>query len=257
MYWNCLYIYISKLFCLSCEGCFCVRRKFCQRLCIKLGIKCSKVAAPGKHLPYEDVSMEQVRLFVRTAPARLGVHERLIANFDQAAGLNSFLASHSNVHLQKLGIFHLMCRSSEVWTCHFDHETKALTKDPSQRSKLPATKVANQPTMKAALENLQKALFGNPEQESSAAGQLVPHQSAPAQLNAAGRMCQVENARHSRTTTTLSFIDGHIGRAFVSIRNQDMSAEQVEKLNFEMRSVARLVFQACSRLVDTVVCASC
>ena len=64
------------------------RRSFCCRLCIKLGIRVSKVAAPGKHLPYEDVSMEQVRVFVRTAPQRLGVHERLICNFDQAAWLN-------------------------------------------------------------------------------------------------------------------------------------------------------------------------
>ena len=60
-------------------------RNFCNRLCAKLGIKSSKVAAPGKHLPYDAVEMERVRVFVRLAPSRLGVHERLIANFDQAA----------------------------------------------------------------------------------------------------------------------------------------------------------------------------
>ena len=58
-----------------------MRRKFCQRLCIKLGIKCSKVAARGKHPTYEDVSMEQVSLFVRTAPARVGVGSSTGTNF--------------------------------------------------------------------------------------------------------------------------------------------------------------------------------
>ena len=133
-----------------------------------------------------------------------------------------------------------MC-SSQVWTCHFDHDTRTLSKDPAQRAKLPLPKAAKKPTVKAALENLQKALRGGSgEQESTQ--QLVPAESS--RLNAAGRMCQVEGARHSRTTTTLSFIDGHVGRAFVNMRNNDMSADKVRHLNHEMRSVAGLVFQS-------------
>ena len=132
----------------------------------------------------------------------------------------------------------------------FDHQSKNLYKDPSKRSQMAPAKAAKQPSVKDALTNIHKALHAGCEDNVSAQeaeSQLVPYQSA--QLNAAGRMSQVEDARHSRTTTTLSVVDGHMGRAFINVRKNDLSIEKLNALNHEYRAATRLAFNVCTQHV--------
>ena len=58
-------------------------RKHAQRLCKKRSIGLQSNLKPGKHLPYEHPSMEQVRSWVAFQIESGAIDARLMGNFDQ------------------------------------------------------------------------------------------------------------------------------------------------------------------------------
>eukprot|EP00435_Cladocopium_sp_Y103_P049756 s1070_g15.t1 len=115
-----------------------------------------------------------VRTWTDLAVRTLGVHRRLIGNFDQ------------------------------VWSVQFQHARRIVGRVPS----LGAQK--HKPTVQQALDSIKFAL-----------GMEVPIREAQpgssAYLNPQGAMVPVDYARMARTTTTLSWADGSLGRAYVTI----------------------------------------
>lgn len=147
-----------------------------------MGIKQSKTAKQTRHLPYDHPSMAAVREWVGTAVEANQVHPRLIAHFDQ------------------------------VWTTLYEPADHCLWKPPElEGCHDPRTKRPS-PSKAQMLNSIREALGMEISKESKSDKKHVK----PAALCAQSTLVPVDYQRHPRTTTTLSFCDGKMGRAFVT-----------------------------------------
>ena len=149
-----------------------------SRMCAKAGIHSAAVGKQTRHLPYNHVSMRAVREWVATAVEYNKVDPRLMAHFDQ------------------------------VWSVHFEPSKRVLWKDASKHSE---QKDPMKPSEKAMLSRLKEAL-GVPSSEPP----KTEHTVEMASLNAQSTLVPVDQARVARTTTTLAWSDGTMGRAYIT-----------------------------------------
>lgn len=108
--------------------------------------------------------------------------------------------------VRTLGVNHqLIGNFDQVWSVHYAHARRILGKVKTSRD--PG---APKPTIQKAMDSIKSAL-----------GMEVPiRQEEPgssSRLNPQGAMVPVEYARVARTTTTLSWADGSLGRAFITV----------------------------------------
>ena len=146
-------------------------------MCGKLGIRTYSVTKQSKHLEYTHPAMEQVRHWTEMAIRAMGVHHRLVCNFDQ------------------------------VWTVYFSHARKIL-------GKMGHAQKLEKPSVEKASGSIKSALNLDEERPDGPREIAV---GAPAVLNPQGKLVPVDNARLARTTTTLSWADGALGRAFITV----------------------------------------
>ena len=176
-----------------------VLRKQAQRLCNRYGIRSRTNEKPGLHLPYDHPALEAIRSHVQKQIRSMAVHPRLVANFDQ------------------------------VWVTWYRPQKKTLMKDSSARG-------LKDPLMKSLLlrqirHGLERVLDlpmteGDPSAPKPLESRLNRVQGGPAASAA------VEGWRNPRTLTTLSFIDGHIARGFVTVK--EIPENTRTKLNKEL-----------------------
>ena len=171
------------------------------RLCNQFGVKMRANEKPGAHLPWDHPAIEAVRLHVQKLCASGEVHPRLVANFDQ------------------------------VWSTIFRPERKTLQKskpgrpDPLNRSLL----------MRKVRHHIERSLDlplteADPGVKIVSASMRKPHVQGGVAASAA-----VEQWRVPRSVTTLSWRDGFVSRAFVTVRKGTMSEETRSKMNRELK----------------------
>ena len=166
-----------------------------RRLCNRLGIRPSSVNKQSKHLDMDHPAMEAVRSFVSMCQATHGVEPRLIGNFDQ------------------------------VWTVHYEPPRKVMYKHQQQRGQILNADASQMPSVKSMVNKIRVALSLDPETASESKVEVCK----PRALNAAGQLSPVDYARVARTTTTLSWCDGDLGRAYVTLQPGAMQLASLRK----------------------------
>ena len=179
------------------------RWKAVWRLCRRVGIKPSSNTKPAKHHGDGHPEMAAVRMWVATSRETHGIHPRMICNFDQ------------------------------VWTTLFEHRKKVLFKDPGTKGSRPNRQ---KPTIKKMVDAILRSL--NVDKDPGPDLDDEPYKALPPALNAQGRISAVEAWRLPRTTTTLSWSDGDVGPAFITIKHGDISQENLIKLKGDFQGVA-------------------
>ena len=140
-------------------------------MCNKLGLRPHAISKQSKHLDYEHPAMEAIRVFIQNCHKTHQINKRLVGHFDQ------------------------------VWTVHYQPATRSIFKPADKAGTLSNLLL---PSEKKALAAISEAL-GLEQVEASR-----EHGPRSAKLNAAGHQVPVDQARQSRTTTTLSWADGQV-----------------------------------------------
>ena len=178
-------------------------KKRAQRLCNQFGIKPRSNEKPGAHLEYDHPALEKVRIYVRHTARERGVHERLIANFDQ------------------------------VWSTNYRPQKKTLQKPASWRNREndPLTRSLY---MRKVRHNLERSLDLPLTEDDPSAPQVKTTASVPQVTGLAAARGTVDEWRVPRTVTTLSFIDGYVGRAYVTVSAGTVSEAVRARVNKEL-----------------------
>lgn len=150
-------------------------------MCNKLGIRSASVAKQSSHLDYNHPSMIAVRSFISRCQAEHNIEPRLIANFDQ------------------------------VWSTFYEAPRRVLYKHASKRGEIFAKK--EKPSIEKMISSIRKALSLTDVEEESHDKEVCK----AVKLNAGGNLNPVDYGRVPRTTTTLSWSDGDLGKSFITL----------------------------------------
>ena len=177
----------------------CTFRRRAQRLCNAFGIRSRSNEKPGAHLPYTDPQLERIRAYVKLSASQKKVHERLICNFDQ------------------------------VWCTLFRPQKKCLQKSQTLKG-LRTDPLARSMYSRKIRHNLERTL-GLPLTEEDPKRTSCKELSDPVVQGMEVASAMVDAWRSPRTLTTLSFVDGHVGRGYVTFRQGGISAATRELVN--------------------------
>lgn len=168
----------------------CRLRKRARRLCNNCGVRPATNEKPGAHLENDHPALEQVRSFVKSWAKNRGCHDRLICNFDQ------------------------------VWTTLHRPQKKCLQRKAAQRN----GDLEKTAYMRRIRHNVQRVLgIDFTEDDPKLQQRSQPH--APRVQGSAQAGATVDNWRSPRTLTTLSFIDGYVGRGYVTCKTGTISQQ--------------------------------
>lgn len=141
--------------------------------------------------------MAAVRTFVAGCVKSHGIHPRLICNYDQ------------------------------VWTVMYRHSNRVRYKVAEKEGTRSSTL---KPSVQKILTSIRQALNLEPaEREDHAYEVRTP------QLDAQANISPMEGWRLPRTTTTLSWNDGELGAAWVTVKDGSAPAEVIQRLNEELK----------------------
>lgn len=174
-------------------------KRHVAKICRKVGVRGTTQTRQSRHLPFDDPSMEKIRQFVDVAVSGMEVHPRLICNFDQ------------------------------VWCMQYEPPTRSLFKQQDDKGKAPADKPSKRRLRAKIAEILGVGCSGD--------GEHISSRSRQAKLCAGSTMVPVEYGRHPRTTTTLSWCDGTLGRAYVTANTTVVPVSVVDKMNAELAGI--------------------
>lgn len=178
-------------------------RKRARRLCNTFGITSRANPKPGSHLPFDHPSLERVRLYVTQEASKRGIHERLIGNFDQ------------------------------VWCTDYRPSPKVLGKPATWRN-IQKDPLARSKYLRTVRHNIERSLDMTLTEPDPGAKKVKDGPSMPVVTGGPASWATVEAWRSPRTLTTLSFVDGWVGRAFITFRQGDISDASRDKLNQEL-----------------------
>ncbi|CAK9055230.1 Malate dehydrogenase 2 [Durusdinium trenchii] len=175
--------------------------KKAQRLCGAFGIRSRANEKPGAHLPFGHPALQEVRTYVSKTCKDKGICPRLVANFDQ------------------------------VWTTLFRPERKILQKSTPAGLKDPLVRSM---AMRRVRHNLQRCL--GLEFTETDPGVLTAKESLkqPRVSGGPAASATVDSWRQPRTLTTLSFIDGHLGRAYITCKAGTIAESTRKQMNKEL-----------------------
>ena len=178
-------------------------RKQAERLCTVFGITSRSNDKPGAHLPFQHHQLEAVRVQAQRLAQEGHVHERLIGNFDQC------------------------------WSTTFRPNKKTLQKKASLKNEV------DDPLVRSALmrrirHNIERTLDLPLTEPDPSVKVLQTTVKEPAVQGGACAAAMVDAWRVPRTITTLSWIDGHLSRAWISYRKGTISEEVRSRLNDEL-----------------------
>lgn len=177
-------------------------RKQAQRLCNKFGLVMRSNEKPGAHLPFDHPSLEAVRTYIRAMIEEKKVNARLCANFDQ------------------------------VWSTRYRPKKKVLIKEASARGQVkdPLCKSMCMRKIRHSLERTLDLAFTEPDPSEP----KPPLLKDPKVTGGVAASACVEEWRAPRTVCTLSYMDGHVGRSFLTLRVGSMPEDTRRKLNEQL-----------------------
>ena len=180
-------------------------RKKAQRLCHKFDIRYRSNEKPGLHLPFTHPSLERVRTYVSLAVKEKVIHPRLIANYDQVWSTNYRPAKRV---LQKPG------------------GARGLLRDPLSKSL----------AMRRIRHNIERCLNMDLTEEDPASTSVEePSSNGLHQITGGSAgVAPVDEWRLPRTVTTISFVDGHVSRAYVTLRSGTMPESTRKRINQQL-----------------------
>jgi len=173
-----------------------------HRLFNRVGLRSHTNGAPGKHLDYEHPQVAAVRTFVERCSETHNVCKQLVCNFDQ------------------------------VWTTNYNHSKRVWHKPFEKEGEHPSRQ---KPSVQKMMKSIRQALLLE-EDDWEEPGYIVK----PVVLNAQANISPVENWRFPRTTTTLSWADGDLASAWITIRDGTAPDHVVQKLNEELEGVLHI-----------------
>ncbi|CAK9022800.1 unnamed protein product [Durusdinium trenchii] len=179
--------------------------KKAQRLCHKFDIRYRSNEKPGLHLPFTHPSLERVRTYVSLAVKEKVIHPRLIANYDQVWSTNYRPAKRV---LQKPG------------------GARGLLRDPLSKSL----------AMRRIRHNIERCLNMDLTEEDPASTSVEePSSNGLHQITGGSAgVAPVDEWRLPRTVTTISFVDGHVSRAYVTLRSGTMPESTRKRINQQL-----------------------
>ena len=167
---------------------------------------------PGAHLSYNDPAMEDYRHYINTASASQGVHERLIAYWDQ------------------------------IWCLAFTPEPNVMWKDPSKSKKQTPAFDGRSRTKEALRMAILRTL--HPEKYQQCVDEKAGKEGWMlnlASIDAYSGIAPPAEWRHPRTLTTLTWRDGYLDATFVTIPRGTISPTELEELNNELRGTCMIL----------------
>ena len=178
-----------------------------RRMCLRVGLKVSAVAKQSKHLDFMHPSMLAVREYVKGLVDQRNIEPLLLGNFDQ------------------------------VWSVHYEPPSKVIHKHEKRRGEL-GNPFSRQRSLKKVLEAINAHMNGEvlPQAQQD---RIVQEVCEPVELNAGGNLNPVDNARNARTVTTLSWSNGDMGRAYITLGPGAMSRAQFVKMFPKLRLVVQ------------------
>ena len=178
-------------------------RKQTQRLCTRVGLRSHANGSPGRHLDYDHPQVDAVRTFVACCSESHHVNKQLIMNFDQ------------------------------VWTCLYNHSKRVLYKPNEQEGQ---HRSPRKMSMQKMLQSIRNAL----ETEQGENLWDEGYHAKPVVLNAQANVTPIEMWRFPRTTTTVSWSDGELGAAWITIKEGTAPDHVVKKLNDDLAGVLEI-----------------
>ena len=167
---------------------------------------------PGAHLSYNDPAMEDYRNYINTASGSQGVHERLIAYWDQ------------------------------IWCLAFTPENSVMWKDPSKSKEQAFGVDARSRTKEALRMAILRTL--HPEKYQQCVDEKAGKEGWMlnlASIDAYSGIAPPAEWRHPRTLTTLTWRDGYLDATFVTIPRGTISPTELEELNNELRGTCMIL----------------
>lgn len=148
--------------------------------------------------------MNAVRLFVAEACEKHSVHAQMVANFDQ------------------------------VWTQLYEHKTKTWFKGKEKENKFPSS---TKPSMQKIASSIRSALHLEPTTDEAVAEDEASNQYKVkyVELNAQANVSPIDNWRHPRTTTTISWCDGDLSSAFITVKSGAAPEKTIDELNRQLK----------------------
>ena len=175
-------------------------RKRAQRLCRIFGIKNRSNEKPGAHLGFNDPTLQKLRLFIQNAAKEKKCHSQLICNFDQ------------------------------VWSTLFRPEKSTLMKPANLRG-LQQDPIAKSLMMRKLRHGLERALDLPLTEVDPSAHAKQTEARIPQVQGGEAASCTVDAWRQPRSLTTLSWIDGHVSRGYLTFREGGISQATRDLVN--------------------------
>ena len=148
------------------------------------------------------------------------------------AAVRAFVSNCVNTH----GVHHrLICNYDQVWTVTFRHSNRVRYKVAEKEGTRPS---AVKPSVQNMLTSIRQALNLEPADQSEDA-----YSVRNPQLDAQANVSPMEGWRQPRTTTTLSWNDGELGAAWVTVKDGAAPAEVIKRLNEELKGTLEIFSQ--------------
>ena len=180
------------------------------RLCQRVGLSSHCNGAPGRHLDFDHPQVEAVRTFVEHCHDTHGINKRLILNFDQ------------------------------VWTTMYSHSKRVLHKPVESLGNHPSQ---HKPSMNKMIHSIREALAIESGEESPPEPDQPGYTPRPVVLNAQANVSPIEGWRFPRTTTTISWSDGELAAAWITIKEGSAPDHVVKQLNSELAGLLHIHVQ--------------
>lgn len=155
---------------------------------------------PGAHLQFGGPQLQRVRTFIQAAAQKHNIHPRLIGNFDQ------------------------------IWCTVFRPEKKCLQKQGSLRN-IPRDPLSQSLYMRQIRHNLERALDLPLSEMDPKGSHKQDSRKEPQVQGMLQASSTVDGWRNPRTLTSLSFIDGAMGRGYLTFREGGISHATRSELN--------------------------
>ena len=175
-------------------------RRHARRLANRCGLILTANTKPGRHIPFDHPSLVHMREWISFQLQNKHVHERMVGNFDQ------------------------------TWSLNFVPRKSSLNR--RQVSTDPFAKNVNRKKLRHVIERALGLEFTN-----SQAGDCGDYEERLRSVTGgAAAMAPVDQWRQPHTLTTLSWIDGSIGRGYVTVKADYLGESQRSELNKELQS---------------------
>eukprot|EP00438_Fugacium_kawagutii_P006999 Skav233396 [mRNA] locus=scaffold1038:269473:284136:- [translate_table: standard] len=166
-------------------------RQRARRLCNACGLRPMFNQKPGAHLDWADPCLERLRTYIKTQSHLRGCHPQLVANFDQ------------------------------VWSLQYKPAKRVFQK----KARVSQDPLSSSEYLRRIRHGVEQLLDWDFTEADPAQKQKKTEMKRPQLQGGHASKGMVEQWRSPRTVTTLSWIDGAVGRSYVTFRKGSISEQ--------------------------------